>query len=141
MSDKVRMPSRRANLLIIDDEEQIRNFLLTMLQIFYRGCTASSAEEALTALRESAFDLVISDVDMGGMSGLELVPRVHSLAPDTVMVMISGNQDIETAIAAMQVGAFDYIRKPSDLRHVEAAVQRALQHHDLLKERRRYKEQ
>jgi diguanylate cyclase (GGDEF)-like protein len=141
MSDKVTMASQRANLLIIDDEEQIRNLLVTILQNFYRCFTASSAEEALTALRESTFDLVISDVDMGGMSGLELVPRVHSLAPDTVVVMISGNQDIETAIAAMRVGAFDYITKPLDLRHVEAAVQRALQHHDLLKERRRYKEQ
>ena len=141
MSDKVTMASQRANLLIIDDEEQIRNLLVTILQNFYRCCTASSAEEALTALRDCTFDLVISDVDMGGMSGLELVPRVHSLAPDTVVVMISGNQDIETAIAAMRVGAFDYITKPIDRRHVEAAVQRALQHHDLLKERRRYKEQ
>ena len=135
------MASQRANLLIIDDEEQIRNLLVAILQNLYRCCIASSAEEALTALRESTFDLVISDVDMGGMSGLELVPRVHSLAPDTVVVMISGNQDIETAIAAMRVGAFDYITKPIDLRHVEAAVQRALQHHDLLQERRRYKEQ
>src|SRR5258705_4360274 len=141
MSDKVTMASQRANLLIIDDEEQIRSLLVTILQNFYHCCTASSAEEALTALRESTFDLVISDVDMGGMSGLELVPRVHSLAPDTVVVMISGNQDIDTAIAAMRVGAFDYITKPIDFRHVEAAVQRALQHHDLLKERRRYKEQ
>ena len=78
---------------------------------------------------------------MGGMSGLELVPRVHSLSPDTVVVMISGNQDIEFAIKALRVGAFDYITKPIDLRHVEASVERALNHHNLLKEKRRYKEQ
>jgi diguanylate cyclase (GGDEF)-like protein len=78
---------------------------------------------------------------MGGMSGLELVPNVYSISPDTVVVMISGNQSIETAIEAMRVGAFDYITKPLDLRHVEAAVERALQHCRLLKEKRRYEEQ
>ncbi len=78
---------------------------------------------------------------MGGMSGLELVPRVHSLSPDTVVVMVSGNQDIEFAIEALRVGAFDYITKPIDLRHVEASVERALNHCTLLKEKRRYKEQ
>ena len=87
------------------------------------------------------FDLVISDIDMGGMSGLELVPHVHSLSPDTVVVMVSGNQDIEFAIKALRVGAFDYITKPIDLRHVEASVERALNHCNLLKEKRRYKEQ
>src|SRR4029079_3112535 len=87
------------------------------------------------------FDLVISDIDMGGMSGFERVPRVHSLSPDTVVVMISGNQDIGFAIEAMRVGAFDYISKPIDLRHVEAYDEPALTHCNLLKEKRRYKEQ
>jgi diguanylate cyclase (GGDEF)-like protein len=95
----------------------------------------------LAALSQQTFDLVISDIDMGGMSGLELVPRVHSIAPDTVVVMISGNQDIEFAIQALRVGAFDYITKPIDLRHVEASVERALKHSELLKEKRLYKEQ
>ena len=131
----------RPNLLIIDDEEQIRNLLTDLLGSLYECCTASSAEEALAALSEQTFDLVVSDIDMGRMSGLELVPRVHSLSPDTVVVMISGNQDIEFAIQALRVGAFDYITKPIDLRHVEASVERALKHSELLKEKRRYKEQ
>ena len=130
-----------AAILIIDDEEQIRNLLSAVLGNFYKCQTAGSAEEALKALQRDTFDLVISDIDMGGMSGLELVPNVHSLSPDTVVVMISGNQSIETAIEAMRVGAFDYITKPLDLRHVEAAVERALQHCRLLKEKRRYEEQ
>lgn len=128
-------------ILIIDDEEQIRNLLAVMLGQTYKCSTAGSAEEALTALQRDTFDLVISDIDMGGMSGLELVPRVRSLSPETVVVMISGNQSIETAIEAMRVGAFDYITKPLDLRHVEAAVERALGHCALLKEKRRYEEQ
>ncbi|HKS08592.1 MAG TPA: EAL domain-containing protein [Pyrinomonadaceae bacterium] len=131
----------KPKLLIIDDEEQIRHLLMDLLSSLYDCCTASSAEEALAALSEQTFDLVISDIDMGRMSGLELVPRVHSLSPDTVVVMISGNQDIEFAIQALRVGAFDYITKPIDLRHVEASVERALKHSELLKEKRRYKEQ
>jgi diguanylate cyclase (GGDEF)-like protein len=132
---------QKASVLIIDDEEQIRNLLVAVLGGSYRCRTASSAEEALTALAGAAFDLVISDIDMGGMTGLELVPRVCSMSPETVVLMISGNQDIETAIEAMRVGAFDYITKPLDLRHVEAAVERALDHCRLLKEKHRYKEQ
>lgn len=131
----------KPKLLIIDDEEQIRQLLMDLLGSLYDCCTASSAEESLAALSEQTFDLVISDIDMGRMSGLELVPRVHSLSPDTVVVMISGNQDIEFAIQALRVGAFDYITKPIDLRHVEASVERALKHSELLKEKRRYKEQ
>ena len=133
--------THRPKLLIIDDEEQIRQLLGDLLGTTYDCCEAGSAEEALTALSQQTFDLVISDIDMGGMSGLELVPRVHSIAPDTVVVMISGNQDIEFAIQALRVGAFDYITKPIDLRHVEASVERALKHSELLKEKRLYKEQ
>ena len=114
--------TQKPSVLIIDDEEQIRNLLIDVLGSSYQCSDAGSAEEALAALAETTFDLVISDIDMGGMSGLELVPRVHSLSPDTVVVMVSGNQDIEFAIKALRVGAFDYITKLIDLRHVEASV-------------------
>jgi len=134
-------PNQKAKVLIIDDEEQIRHLLIDVLGSAYDCSDAGSAEEALAALSENTFDLVISDIDMGAMSGLELVPRVHSLSPDTVVVMVSGNQDIGFAIEALRVGAFDYITKPIDLRHVEASVERALNHCNLLKEKRRYKEQ
>jgi diguanylate cyclase (GGDEF)-like protein len=133
--------SQKPSILIIDDEEQIRNLLIDVLGDSYDCSDASSAEEALAALAHTTFDLVISDIDMGEMSGLELVPRVHSISPDTVVVMVSGNSDIEFAIKALRVGAFDYISKPLDIRHVEAAVERALSHCKLLKEKRRYKEQ
>jgi len=133
--------TQKPTVLIIDDEEQIRHLLIDVLGSSYECSDAGSAEEALAALSDHTFDLVISDIDMGGMSGLELVPHVHSLSPDTVVVMVSGNQDIEFAIKALRVGAFDYITKPIDLRHVEASVERALNHCNLLKEKRLYKEQ
>ena len=133
--------THKPRLLIIDDETQIRRLLIDWLGATYDYSEASSAEEALSALSEQTFDLVLSDIDMGRMSGLELVPRIHALSPDTVVVMISGNHDIEFAIRAMRAGAFDYIPKPIDLRLVEAAVERALKHGEVLQERRRYKEQ
>lgn len=135
------LETHTAKLLIIDDEVQIRRLLMDLFSGPYDCSEAGSAEEALNALSEQTFDLVLSDIDMGQMSGLELVPRIHAVTPDTVVVMISGNQDIDFAIRAMRAGAFDYITKPIDIRHVEAAVERALKHGEVLQERRRYKEE
>ena len=130
-----------AKVLIIDDEEQVRALLVEILGTSYECLTASSAEEALSTIARQTFDLIISDIDMGGMTGIELIPRLLSVSPDTIVIMISGNQDIEIAIEAMRVGAFDYITKPLDLRHVEAAVERALHHRSLILEKEQYKEQ
>ena len=125
-------------ILIIDDEAPIRQLLMEVLKDSYVCCEAESAEQALAALASDNFDLVLSDIRMGGMSGLELVPHVHSIAPDCVVVMISGQNNIETAIEALRVGAFDYITKPLDLQLVEAAVRRAMTHHKLLEDKRRH---
>src|SRR3989442_420574 len=75
---------------------------------------------------------------MSGISGLEFVPTILSEHPDTVVIMVSGQQTIDYAIEAMRAGAFDYITKPIDLPHLEAAVSRALSHQRLLNEKRRY---
>jgi diguanylate cyclase (GGDEF)-like protein len=128
----------KPTILIIDDDEQIRNLIRTVLCQGHECAAVSSAEEALDLLNIRSFDLVISDINMNGISGLELVPRVLKQNPDTVVLMISGQQTIDYAIEAMRVGAFDYITKPMDIRHVQAAVRRALDHHNLLTEKRRY---
>jgi diguanylate cyclase (GGDEF)-like protein len=125
-------------ILIIDDDDQIRT-LLTRLLLAENECTAvESAEGALAVLDEKRFDLVISDINMAGISGLELVPLVLKRNPDAVVIMVSGQQTIDYAIEAMRVGAFDYITKPVNIDHIEAAVRRALSHHRLLEEKRRY---
>jgi putative nucleotidyltransferase with HDIG domain len=72
------------------------------------------------------------------MSGIEMIPHVQKISPDTVVIMISGVQTVESAINALRAGAFDYVMKPFDLQHVEAAVARALTHHTLRVEKRRY---
>ncbi len=125
-------------ILIVDDEVEITEILADLLSQDYECTRAGSAEEALSRLQESVFQLVISDITMPGMSGLDMIPHVKELSPDTVVVMISGMQTVESAIGALRVGAFDYLMKPFDLRQVEAVVKRALEHHDLVVAKQRY---
>jgi response regulator RpfG family c-di-GMP phosphodiesterase len=128
----------KARILVVDDEPEIREVLHALLSDDYVCESVGSAEEALSLLRSKEFDLIISDIMMSGMSGLEMVPKVLAFVPDAVVVMISGVQTIESAIKALRAGAFDYIMKPFDLRQVEAAVKRALEHHDLRVAKRLY---
>jgi putative two-component system response regulator len=125
-------------ILIVDDEVEITEILADLLSDDYNCVRAGSAEQALVQLQESQFQLVISDITMPGMSGLEMIPHVKTLSPDTVVVMISGMQTVESAIGALRLGAFDYLMKPFDLRQVEAVVKRALEHHDLVVAKQRY---
>ena len=130
----------KPSILIIDDDEQIRGLLTETLKDRILCTSVDSAEKALAVLANVEFSLVVSDINMSGISGLELVPRISQMAPDTVVVMISGQQAIESAIEAMRVGAYDYITKPLDIRHVRAAVERAMTHHELLTQKRRYED-
>src|SRR5437660_6503073 len=128
----------KPRLLIVDDEPEVRGVLCDLLSGAYECGEAASAEEALAQLRETTYELVISDITMSGMTGLEMIPHVKVASPDTVIVMISGMQTIESAINALRLGAFDYLMKPFDLRQAEAAVARALEYHELIVAKRRY---
>jgi response regulator RpfG family c-di-GMP phosphodiesterase len=130
--------NNQARLLIIDDEPEVRNVLQEFLSRFYQCAAVKSAESALQLLATQSFDLIISDIALDGMSGLEMIPYVLKRAPQTVIIMMSGTQTIESAIEALRADAFDYITKPFDLRHVEVAVRRALEHHSLLEAKRLY---
>ena len=132
------MPTTVARILIVDDEREITEILADLLSEDYECLKAGSAEQALDCLRAGEFELVISDITMPGMSGLDMIPHVKQLSPDTVVVMISGMQTVESAIGALRLGAFDYLMKPFDLRQVEAVVKRALEYHDLVAAKRRY---
>jgi response regulator RpfG family c-di-GMP phosphodiesterase len=127
-----------SRILIIDDEPEITSLLTSLLCEDYECSWVNSAEEALALLLVNEFDLILTDIQMSGMSGLELVAKVRPQTPDTVVVMISGLYDIEAVIAAMQVGAFDFITKPFTLLHVETVIKRALEHSRLLHAKRYY---
>jgi response regulator RpfG family c-di-GMP phosphodiesterase len=128
----------RARLLIADDDAEVRGVLHEFLCRRYECAAVGSAEEALALLGAQGFQLVISDITMEGMSGLEMIPHVLRLAPETLILMVSGTQSVESAVEAMRAGAFDYVVKPFDLHHVEAAVSRALEHQKLLASKRRH---
>jgi response regulator RpfG family c-di-GMP phosphodiesterase len=132
------LPAGGARLLIADDDAAVRGVLEEFLCLENDCESVGSAEEALRLLGEGEFQLVLSDISMEGMSGLELIPRVSAVSPDTLVILVSGSHDIDCAIEAMRLGAFDYIVKPFDLEHVRLSVRRALEHQRLLAERRGY---
>lgn len=126
------MPEDKPRILIVDDDGEIRAVLQEFLSRDYHCVTSDSAEKALDALATQQFHLILSDIAMTAMSGIEMLPRVVKLAPDSVVVMISGQRTIECAIDAMRAGAFDYITKPFELREVNVVVRRALDHQSSL---------
>src|SRR5260370_29534567 len=129
------MAERKARLLIVDDESQIRNVLQDFLSQSYDCVALNSGEDALALLSTESFDVIISDITMARMSGLEMVPHILNLSPEAVIIMISGRRTIEFAIDAMRAGASDYITKPFDLSEGDAAVRRALDHWKLFKDK------
>lgn len=132
--------NHKPHILIVDDEPPVRNLLSDLLSESYDCSTAESAESALSLIQEGKFNLVISDINLGGISGIEMIPQLVTASPDTVVMMISGNQSIDCVIEALRLGAFDYIKKPFDLEHVGFAVSRALEHQSLITLKRRYEE-
>ncbi|MDQ6653404.1 MAG: response regulator [Acidobacteriota bacterium] len=134
------LSGERSRILIVDDEPEITAILSDLFAARYYTTSAASAEEALEVLARNYYELVVSDITMPGMSGLEMIPHVRTMSPNTVVVMISGMQTVESAIDALRLGAFDYVMKPFDLRQVEAVVKRALEHQGLIIAKQRYED-
>ncbi|MGH7677559.1 MAG: HD domain-containing phosphohydrolase [Gemmatimonadaceae bacterium] len=132
-------PAPRERLLVVDDEDTIRLVLAKYLRT--RGfdvTTAESGDAALEALSRSTFDLMLCDVRMPGLSGVELVPEVRRLHPNLGIVMLSAVNDAPTATEAMSHGVLDYLTKPIELQHLHDAVQRALHKRMLVSEQNRF---
>lgn len=120
------MSETGARILIVDDDPEIRNVLHEFLSRKHLCVGLDGADKALALLKVQRFDVVISDIGMTRMTGLEMLPHIAAVAPDSVVVMISGQRTIDSAIEAMRAGAFDYITKPFELSEVAAVVERAL---------------
>jgi response regulator RpfG family c-di-GMP phosphodiesterase len=127
-------------ILIIDDEEPIRRLLATYLADRYRCDAASSADEGTSLLARGSYNLVLTDINMPGTSGIDLCHYINKAYPDTVVIMVSGMTDISFAIEAMRQGAFDYLTKPFDLAQVQLAVDRALRYQVLVAAKRYYEQ-
>jgi putative nucleotidyltransferase with HDIG domain len=115
-------------LLVVDDEEPIRNALRRFLvQQGYEVATAAGGEEALAVIQRQRITGMLLDVNMPGISGVELVPRIMELEPTIALLMLTAVNDATSAALCMQRGAYDYLIKPIDLGHLGRAIHHALQ--------------
>jgi putative two-component system response regulator len=121
-------------LLVVDDEEPIRNALRKFLtQQGYEVVTAGGGEEALEVLQRQRITGMLLDVNMPGITGVELVPQVMEIEPSIALLMLTAVNDATSAALCMQRGAFDYLIKPIDLGHLGRAIHQALRRrHTLL---------
>ena len=131
-----------ARILIIEDEAAIRRVLVKILSEENQGYEVFEAEDGLTGMetiKKEDFDLVLCDIKMPKMDGVEVLEAVKKIKPEIPMVMISGHGDLETAVNTMKLGAFDYISKPPDLNRLLNTVRIALDRKELVVENTRLK--
>jgi len=113
-------------VLFVDDEEELVSTVVERLEL--RGIAATgvvSGEEALTRIEQQPFDVVVLDVRMPGLGGLEVIKRIKQLHPDLAVLLLSGHGAKEDAMTGLRLGAFDYLQKPVDLEDLIAILHRA----------------
>jgi DNA-binding NtrC family response regulator len=115
-------------VLVVDDDEAIRDTLYELLSENYLCQTAETAEKAFARLEADSYDVVLTDISMPGLSGLELLGSVRQKYPTTPVIIISGIGDQEHAQGLIRIGAFDFLLKPFSLEVVEKSVSRAVEY-------------
>jgi len=133
----VTVPRRR--ILVVDDELSVRELLADALDAFgYDVRIAGSAAEGFKVVERGEADLVLSDIDMPGENGIDLLRRIKSRDSDIEVIMVTGVVDIDTAIGAIRDGAADYVAKPFNIEEVRIVVERTLEKRQLIRENREY---
>jgi signal transduction histidine kinase len=127
-------------VLIVDDEEAVRKLFAACLSERYTCVTAGDAQEALVRLASGPFAVVVADVQMPGLSGVELLRKITEHFPETAAVMVSGVDRPQRILDAIRQGAYDYLVKPVDLDVLEITVERALERRRLLRDGKRYRQ-
>jgi response regulator RpfG family c-di-GMP phosphodiesterase len=128
-------------VLVVDDEMSIREVLAEGLQSFdYEVEQAGNAADAFDLVRRGGIDLVLSDIEMPGQNGLELLRRIKDHDPDVDVIMVTGVVDFETAVGTIRKGASDYVSKPFNLAEVHVVVERTLEKRRLIRENRDYQQ-
>ena len=118
-----------ASLLVVDDDQTIRDMFYELFAEEHLCHTAETAEQALQWLETGLYDVVLTDISMPGMSGLELIAHVRQRQPDTPIIVITGIDYQQHAGELLKLGAFDYLIKPFQLTDAESKVSRAIEHH------------
>lgn len=131
-----------SKILLIEDEAAIRRVLIKILSEENKNYEVDEAADGLEGvgkIKENEYDLVLCDIKMPKMDGVEVLEAVKKLKPETPIVMISGHGDLDTAVNTMRLGAFDYISKPPDLNRLLNTVRNALDRKELVVENTRLK--
>ncbi|MGO3156411.1 MAG: sigma-54-dependent transcriptional regulator, partial [Mesonia sp.] len=129
-------------ILIIEDEAAIRRVLVKILSEESKTYELEEAEDGLAGIekiKDQDYDLVLCDIKMPKMDGVEVLEAIKKIKPEIPIVMISGHGDLETAVETMKKGAFDYISKPPDLNRLLNTVRIALDRKELVVENQRLK--
>ncbi|HEV8229397.1 MAG TPA: ATP-binding protein [Candidatus Limnocylindria bacterium] len=119
-------------ILVVDDEESVAMTIRAILQLDGHDVTAvNSGKAAIAQLREREFDVVLTDLRLEDVDGIEVLRETQRLWPDTVSIMLTGYASLESAVAALRVGAYDYLIKPSDVDELRATIGRAIERRQL----------
>lgn len=126
-----------AYILVVDDEGAIRYSISKTLQrVGYQVHTAASGEEALEMMQRQDYDVVLTDIRMPGLTGVELLARIKEQAPDAVVILLTGYASLETAIESLRLGAHDYLVKPSSSQDIRQSVAQGLERARNMRHRR-----
>jgi DNA-binding NtrC family response regulator len=131
------MAAARKRILIVDDEAGVRESVRILLNTEYDVSVSASGDEALEMIRRERPDLVLLDIIMPGIDGMELLERIKASDPNLPVVMLTATKTVKTAVAAMKLGAFDYLPKPFDVDELRIVAERATANADLVEEVKR----
>ena len=127
--------SRETSILVVDDDKDIADMLVEWLgKKGYRATATYSGKDAVAAFTQENHDLVISDLVMPDIDGMDLLDTLKDMDPRVMVLMITGFGTIERAVAAIKQGAYDFIPKPIDFKTLEVIVDRAADRHSLFKQ-------
>src|SRR5919199_5939944 len=118
--------SKRIRVLVVDDDNVLRKVVTDQLsRSGFDAASAASAQEALEALRETDYDVILLDIQMPGMSGLDALRQIRQIEDAPEVIMLTADTSLATGIEAMRLGAYDYLTKPSTLDEMEAVIRKA----------------
>jgi two-component system, NtrC family, nitrogen regulation response regulator NtrX len=124
-----------SKILVIDDERSIRNTLKDILEYEkYEVDLAEDGKKGLEMVKQTEYDIILCDIKMPGMDGIEVLEQMNTLAPDSPVVMISGHGNIDTAVESIKKGAYDFIEKPLDLNRLLITIRNAMDKSTLVNE-------
>ncbi|WP_051617064.1 sigma-54-dependent transcriptional regulator [Desulfonatronovibrio hydrogenovorans] len=119
----------KVRLMLVDDEERFRTTLAKRLgEKGVKPRTASGGVEALQSMKDGPVDVVVLDIKMPGMDGIETLGQIKKIDPDTEVILLTGHANVESAVEGMRLGAYDYLMKPCDLEQLLEKILQAYDH-------------